>query len=80
MTHYSDYGFAPDYADLMPLAANGSALVDEVNLLFCGGGMSVATRDNLLNVISQISTYDATLRVRLAVYLAACCPEGAVQR
>ncbi len=80
LTYYGNYAFAPDYSDLTPLAANGSALVDEVNLLFCGGGMSVATRDNLLNALAQIPTYDATLRTRLAVYLAATCPEGAVQR
>ncbi len=80
LTHYSDYGFAPDYTDLLPLAANAPALVDEVNLLFCGGGMSVVTRDNLLNVILQIPAYDTALRAQIAVYLAACCPEGSVQR
>ncbi len=80
LTHYGDYGFAPDYSDLTPLAASAPALLDQVNLLFCGGSMSAATRANLLNTIQQIPAYDAALRVRLAVYLAATCPEGAVQR
>jgi uncharacterized protein (DUF1800 family) len=80
LTHYGDYGFAPDYADLVPLAANAPALLDEVNLLFCGGEMTAATRDNILNTVQQVPAYDALLRARLAVYLAATCPEGAVQR
>jgi hypothetical protein len=42
--------------------------------------MSAATRDNLLNAVNQVPTYDRLLRIRLAVYLAATCPEGAVQR
>jgi uncharacterized protein (DUF1800 family) len=80
LTHYSDYSFAPDYTDLVPFANNAPALVDEVNLLFCGGSMAATTRDNLLNTIQQIPAYDTALRMKLAVYLAATCPEGAVQR
>jgi len=80
LTHYSDYGFAPDYADLLPVSDNAGALVDQVNLLFCGGSMSSATRDNILNALNQTATYDRLLRIRLATYLAATCPEGAVQR
>jgi hypothetical protein len=42
--------------------------------------MSAATRDNILNGINKIASYDRMGRIRLAVYLAATCPEGAVQR
>jgi hypothetical protein len=42
--------------------------------------MSSATRDNFLTVLQQVPAYDTTLRVRLGVYLAVTCPEGAVQR
>ncbi len=80
LSHYSDYGFAPDYADLLPVSDNSGALVDQVNVLFCGGSMSAATRDNLVNAVNQIASYDRLLRIRVAVYLAATCPEGAVQR
>ena len=80
LTHYGDYGFAPDYADLLPLAGNAGALVDQVNYVFCGGTMSAGTRDAILNTVQIIPSYDALLRTRLAVYLAATCPEGAVQR
>ena len=80
LTHYGDYAFAPDYADLVPLATNAPALLDQVNLIFCGGAMTAPTRDNILNTVQQIPAYDALLRTRLAVYLAATCPEGAVQK
>jgi hypothetical protein len=42
--------------------------------------LSAATRDNILNAVNQVPAYDRLLRIRLAVYLAATCPEGAVQR
>lgn len=80
LKRYSDYGFAPDYSDLLPVAGDPGALVDQVNLLFCGGSMSAGTRDNILSAVGQVASYDRLLRVRLAVYLAATCPEGAVQR
>ena len=64
----------------MPLAADANALIDEVNLLFCSGSMSAGTRDAILAAVQQIPAYDALLRIRLAAYLAAACPEGAVQR
>ena len=80
LTHYSDYGFAPDYAGLRVQPANAAQLVDQVNLLFCGGEMSATTRTNILNALQQVPSYDLLLRTRLAVYLTATCPEGAVQR
>jgi hypothetical protein len=77
---YDLYEFPPLYGELLPLAGDAGALVDQANLLFCGGSMSATTRDNILNAVQQIPTYDVLLRTRLAAYLAAACPEGAVQR
>ena len=62
------------------MAGNAGALVDQVGLLFCGGSLSAATRDAILNAVQTVPSYDLLLRIRLAVYLAAACPEGAVQR
>ncbi len=75
-----EYSFAPDYAELLTVADDVGALVDQVNLLFAGGSMSATTRDNLVSAVNQVPIYDRLMRVRLAVYLAATCPEGAVQR
>ena len=77
---YSYYSFDPDYSELRALASNADALVDEVNLLFCGGTMSAQTRDAILGVVTQLPATQTSTRVRLAVYLAAASPEGAVQR
>ena len=77
---WAAYNFPPDYADLVPVAGDAGALADQVNLLFCGGEMSSGTRDKLVSAIQQVASYDKLLRIRMAVYLAATCPEGAVQR
>jgi uncharacterized protein (DUF1800 family) len=77
---YDEYHFAPNYSDLVPAGDDTAALVDHVNLLFCGGSMSARTRDNILAALNQVASYDRLLRIRMAVYLAATCPEGAVQR
>jgi uncharacterized protein (DUF1800 family) len=80
LAYYGSYSFPPDYADLLPVSGDAGLLVDQVNLLFCGGSMSAATRDNLVNAVNQVASADRLLRIRLAIYLAATCPEGAVQR
>ena len=77
---WAAYNFPPDYADLLPVAGNSAALTDQVNLLFCSGSMTAGTRDQILKALQQIPSYDLLMRIRLAVYLAAACPEGAVQR
>jgi hypothetical protein len=80
LAYYSSYSFPPDYADLLPVSGDAGLLVDQVNLLFCGGSMSAATRDHLVSAVNQVASYDRLLRIRLAISLAATCPEGAVQR
>ncbi|MEI6085248.1 MAG: DUF1800 family protein [Verrucomicrobiota bacterium] len=77
---YYLYSFPPDYTEMTAIADNADSLLDQVNLMFCAGTMSAATRDILLNAVNQIPAYDRLMRVRLAIYLAATCPEGAVQR
>jgi len=80
LRQWGAYQFPPDYAGLVTVAGDAAALVDQANLLFCGGLMSVGTRDAILNAVQGVPAYDRLLRTRLAVYLAATCPEGAVQR
>ena len=80
ISYYKTYQFDPDFSDLIALAGDIGVLLDEVNLLFCGGQMSAGTRSLIQDAVYQVPPYDPAMRVRLAVYLAAACPEGAVQR
>lgn len=77
---WESYSFAPDYSELLPLAPDPAALADRVNLLFCGGRMNASTRDHLIGVLGEAPASDPLLRVQLAVFLSAACPEGAIQR
>jgi hypothetical protein len=77
---WGGYSLPPDYADLFPVATDNGALADQVNLLFCGGEMTAGTRKIITDALQTLPTYDRLLRIKLAVYVAATCPEGAVQR
>ncbi len=77
---YDAYVFPPDYAGLAGLAESPGELADELNVMFCGGLMSAATRHHLVDVIQQVGPRELRMRVLLGVYLASTCPEGAVQR
>lgn len=79
-TLWENFQFAPDYSEFLRLAGNANALADRVNLLFCGGMMSASTRDKILDILQQSPSSDPLLRVQLAVFIAATCPEGAIQR
>jgi hypothetical protein len=76
------YAFPPDYSALVPLVNDSEALVDEVNVLFCGGLMTHQTRFHIIWALSSIAPEDGygLTRIKVAVYLALASPEGAVQR
>ncbi|MBN8247472.1 MAG: DUF1800 domain-containing protein, partial [Verrucomicrobia bacterium] len=74
------YAFSPDYTELLAIAEDAPRLLDELNLLFCGGQMSAATRRSLRESLEQLAPHDRLMRVQLAVYLAATCPDGSIQR
>ncbi len=70
--------------DLTPLtseAANATALVNTVNLLFCGGNMTAATQQNILNGLAALpSSTSALIRAQFALELAVTSPDAAVQQ
>ena len=76
----SDYSFPADYSQLLPHADDHEALLDYVNLVVCGGNMSAQTRAIILNSLNTADPNDDAGRVRLALYLALMCPQGAIQR
>ena len=72
--------FSLDFSPMLPMAGDAPALVDHVNLLFCNGSMTVATRRAIIAAINEIPATDSGLRAMLATYLAMMSPEGAVLR
>lgn len=78
--YFGSYQFQPDFTELIAIAGDTGALLDELNLLFCGGQMSAMTRGLIQDALVQLPNYERAMRVRLAVFLATSCPEGAIQR
>jgi uncharacterized protein (DUF1800 family) len=70
--------------DLTPLtseASNATALVNTVNLLFCGGNMTAATQQNIIAGLAALpSSTTALVRAQFALELAVTSPDGAIQQ
>jgi uncharacterized protein (DUF1800 family) len=77
---YDTYRFPLDLSSATALASTPELLVDHLNVLFCAGQMSAASRTIILNAINQIPVTEPEARARVAVYLATVAPEGAVQK
>ncbi len=77
---YDNYAFPLDFTAETQLANNPEALADRVNLLFCGGHLNAAARTQLITAINAVPATEPGVRAKLALYLAATCPTGAVQR
>ena len=74
-----DDRFALDFSTLTALADSTEALIDRMNLLFCAGRMSVATRDELIAAIDVLTAdYLPQQKAVLAAYLTLCSPNGAI--
>ncbi len=71
--------FALDYKQTNVIADDTGKLIDRMNLLFCAGRMSVATRDELIAAIDTLPVdYSPQQRAVLAAYLTLCSPDGAI--
>lgn len=73
---------------LLPLARTPAALVDQVNLILTGGGLSKAVTDRFTAALTAMpvgtgatfTTANDIERVRSAIYLTVSVPQGAVQK
>ena len=69
--------------DLTPLtseASNSAALVNTLNLLFCGGNLAPATQQTIISSLAALPTSTAALdRARFALDLVVTSPGSAVQ-
>ena len=82
-THHDGYNLPPFYDEFLPFANDHEALVDQLNLLFCGGRMELSSRNIILEALAD-SRFENSQRleekVQIAIYLAAICPESAITR
>jgi uncharacterized protein (DUF1800 family) len=69
-----------DFQTEVELADNVPALMDRLNLILCGGQMSAKTREIISDKVDDMPVAEPWARVRVAVYLIATSPDGAVQR
>ena len=71
----------PDYSVFLPNAKNPTALVDQLNLLFCANQMTTATRSL---IVSTLQTHPASAtdieRVQTALEITVSSPDGAMQK
>ncbi len=74
------YAFSPDYGKMMPYVDDPDILLDYLNLVVCGGGMSAEIRTILKQSLAEVAVADPVERVKLAVYLTIMSPAGAVQK
>ena len=70
-----------DLSSLTSQASNATALVNTLNLLICGGNMTTATQQNIINGLAALpSSTTALVRAQFALELAVTSPDGAVQQ
>lgn len=72
-----DY-IALDLSDEITIANDAVALVDRLDLILTGNGLSATTKTTIVNTINQINNDDET-RVRAALYLVMVSPDYAVR-
>jgi len=70
-----------DYAPFLPNARNPTALVDQLDLIFCGGQMGAFTRNQIITALQSFaaSTSDQE-RVQNAIHLTVVSPAAATQK
>lgn len=70
-----------DYSGLLPNAKNPSALVDQLNLIFCANQMTSATRAQIISTLNSFAATATDLeRVTTAIQFTICSPDGALQK
>ncbi|HEY3756433.1 MAG TPA: DUF1800 family protein [Opitutaceae bacterium] len=71
----------PDFSDYLADAKNPAALVDDVNLVICGGQMSAATQQGIISALGALQpNTSANEIVGTAFQLAITSPDGARQK
>ncbi len=70
-----------DYSAYLPNAKNPSALVDQLNLIYCANQMTTATRTQILTTLNSFASTATDLeRVQTALQFTITSPDSAVQK
>jgi len=71
----------PDYLAFLPNARHPTALVDQLDLLFCANQMTTGTRTLVINALNEHPAASTDLeRVQSAIQFVVTSPDGAFQR
>ena len=74
-------GIGLTYTDLLPLATQPSALVDQIGLMLGGNSLAPATRNRIVSALNALpASTSNTDRVRIALYLVVTTPDGTIQQ
>lgn len=70
-----------DFSAFLPNAGNPSALVEQLNLIFCGGQMAAGTRTRIMSALLALEPGTSEReRVQTALHLTIVSPSAATQR
>ncbi len=70
----------PDYAPFLANARAPTALVDQLNLIFCANQMTSATRTTIVAALQSLAGESDLVRIQTAIQLTVASPDGATQR
>lgn len=70
----------PDYSSLTSLAATPRQLIDHLDLVMTGGGMSAALKAQLLTELTRMNANEPVKRVTMALHLILTSPDYVIQK
>ncbi|MFN0109185.1 MAG: DUF1800 family protein [Blastocatellia bacterium] len=70
----------PNYSDLAALAGTPRQLIDHLDLVMTGGGMSAALKAQLLTSLTGMNPNEPTKRVTMALHLIMTSPDYVIQK
>lgn len=74
------HGILPDYSYYLGIANNPQALLDELDLVLCAGGMNAAYKAQLVQAIGKIPSSQSLERLHVALWLIINSPDYSVQK
>ncbi|HEX8998955.1 MAG TPA: DUF1800 family protein, partial [Blastocatellia bacterium] len=70
----------PDYSSMTALAAAPRQLIDHLDLVMTGGGMSSALKAQLLTELTRMNANEPVKRVTMALHLILTSPDYVIQK